>query len=243
MTPDVVVDVGNTRIKWGRCVSEGVVDVARLSPDDQGDWHGQAQRWSLSPSSHFLLAGVHPQRLQAHAEWLKAQGFSTGHLRIQQQLNLAILVEHPERVGMDRLLNAVAVNAVKEKEQSVLVVDAGSAVTVDWVDASGAFRGGAIYPGVRLMAEALHQYTAKLPLVDIQGPAPFPGTTTDEAIACGILNAVAGGIERLAALVQGPLLLTGGDASLLQGILSLPTHHWPEMTLEGIRLSANSASS
>jgi type III pantothenate kinase len=149
---------------------------------------------------------------------------------------------------MDRLLNAVAAKSRIQREAPIILVDAGSAVTVDWVDETGTFRGGAIFPGFALMAKALHDYTAQLP--DIGVPArparALPGTNTREAIEAGVFWAVAGGVQALirqleAAERAGPrpaVFLTGGDASLLAEVLESSVHIWPEMTLEGIRLAA-----
>ena len=80
---------------------------------------------------------------------------------------LEVELEHPDKVGIDRLLNAVAANRRRQEHVAAILVDAGSAVTVDYLDGNGVFRGGAIFPGFRLMARALHDYTALLPIVDI----------------------------------------------------------------------------
>ncbi len=129
-----------------------------------------------------------------------------------------------------------------------MIADAGSAVTVDLVDASGAFAGGAIVPGLRLMAKALHEYTALLPLVDPPMPEggatpPLPGTTTTSAIEAGIFWALSGGVEAILREYRRlcgcsvEVFLTGGDGPLLSAVLP-DAHLWPAMTLEGIRLSA-----
>jgi type III pantothenate kinase len=176
---------------------------------------------------------------------VKASGCDVQVLDHAQRLPLRIEVEQPERVGVDRLFNAVAANARRRPETAAVVVDAGSAVTVDWIDETGAFRGGAIFPGLRLMSQALHDYTALLPLVDEWPERPaLPGTSTISAIQAGVFWAVAGGIQALAKQLGNEtgstpeFYLTGGDASFLEKALNQPTVVWPEMTLEGIRLSA-----
>lgn len=238
MRPDVVVDVGNTRIKWGRCGADRVVDVARLSPDSPDVWQRQVETWNLLPGAAWFLAGVHPRRRDALADWLRERAFAVHVLDSYRELPLEVCVEAPERVGIDRLLNAVAVNAVRGSEAAV-IVDAGSAVTVDLVDASGAFRGGAIFPGLRLMAEALRGYTAQLPLIEVKEIAAYPGMSTEKAMAVGILSAVSGGIERLARQSGAEqIFMTGGDADELSRVMQLPARVWAEMTLEGVRLAA-----
>src|SRR5262249_29792757 len=153
------------------------------------------------------------------------------------------------KVGMDRILNAVAAKNRVQRDRSIIIIDAGSAVTVDWVDDTGTFRGGAIFPGLALMAKALHDYTALLPQVRYPEPNPrLPGTNTRAAIEAGIYWAVAGGIRalvrrlRLSSLagLHPVVFLTGGDASLMESVMDTSVHVWPEMTLEGIRLAAES---
>ena len=122
-------------------------------------------------------------------------------------------------------------------------MDAGSAVTVDLVDEQGVFRGGAILPGLRLMAQALHDYTALLPVVHIDGDAAMPEASTVEAIRAGVVAAVLGGVERLIASVERTaadlqVFLGGGDGELLARRLARPAEYWPLMTLEGLRLTA-----
>jgi type III pantothenate kinase len=239
----IVVDVGNTRIKWGRCEHGRVAEVAALPGDDPEAWRRQLDRWAVAPASHWVVSGVQPRRRDTLVEWLRGEGAEVRVLDSYTQLPLDVRVTDPAKVGIDRLLNAVAANAWRPDGAAAVIVDAGSAVTVDLVDADGAFRGGAIFPGLRLMSKALHDYTALLPLVDITEPAEPPGASTTTAIRAGIFHAVLGGIERLLAIYRynhappPAIYLTGGDAPLL-----LEDHFhlgelWPEMTLEGIRQS------
>jgi type III pantothenate kinase len=113
------------------------------------------------------------------------------------------------------------------------------------LDEASVFRGGAIFPGLRLMAQALHEHTALLPLIQVQqADPPLPGTSTPEAMQAGIYWAAAGGIkalcEQLAARsgAVAEVFLTGGDAALLAPALGGDVHLWPTMTLEGLRLAA-----
>ncbi len=243
MKPDVVADVGNTRMKWGLCRAGAVRESASLPLDDPSAWAAQASAWGVDSASAWALAGVRPQELGRLEAWVKGRGGAVAVFRHNAELPLAVRVDHPERVGVDRLLNAVAVRA---RGESAFIVDAGSAVTVDWVDADGAFRGGAIFPGIRLMALALHRFTALLPPVEVRTPRPpMPGLSTEGAIEAGVYWAVAGGA---AALVQrlvevsggGPhaTFLTGGDAPLLVPAFGPDVRVWANMTLEGVRLVA-----
>jgi type III pantothenate kinase len=249
MIPVLVADVGNSRIKWGRCQAGGVVSSVSLPPDGLTAWAEQAAAWGLEPECACAVAGVQPARRDRLAAWLREQGFRAEVLDSRERLPLQVALAAPERVGIDRLLDAVAAKSRCAPGQPAVLIDAGSAVTVDWLDEEAVFRGGAIFPGLRLMAQALHAYTALLPLIEVRTPdPPLPGTSTPAAMEAGILAAVTGGIQRLtdrlaAQTARKPaVFLTGGDAPLLAKTLGFALRLWPEMTLEGVRLAAEALS-
>ena len=148
-------------------------------------------------------------------------------------------VDAPESVGVDRLLAALA--AHRRAQGACIVVDAGTAVTVDAVSTDGAFQGGAIFPGLEMIARALAEGTALLPKVDLPSEAPLVGGNTREAIAAGLVHGVTGAV---AALVEGAretvgrqaaVLLTGGDAAFLAPHLPDAMRQVvPNLVLEGL---------
>jgi len=245
MTSFVVADVGNSRVKWARCDEQTVQDSASLPLDDASAYDRQFRAWNLPTQLAWTIAGVNPSGVRSLSNWLETRRAPSPHLINNSMIPVQSSVDHREQVGVDRLLNAVACNSRKEPGRPGILVDAGSAVTVDWVDEEGVFRGGAIFPGLRLMAQALHHYTAKLPQVNWQAvPPQFPGRNTDQAILGGIHASVVGGIERLqgrmctSSVTQPHLWLTGGDAEALAHSLPQVWNLWPTMTLEGLRLTA-----
>ncbi len=259
MKPDVVVDVGNSRIKWGlRHPARPRIGQHVSLPDDPAAWLSQRSAWQtaglLPAHPLWVLASVQPHRSARLQRWLQEQGDRALQLQFAAQLPLSVGLEKPDHVGIDRLLNAVAALRLLEPGRPAVLVDAGSAVTVDWLDPTHTFRGGAIFPGLRLMAEALHRHTALLPLVTVPVPVPeMPGTATIPAMQAGIFWAVVGGIDRAARRLcrltqtEPKLFLTGGDAPLLldglahqqdAALTSMEPVLWREQTLEGILASA-----
>lgn len=258
MTPDIVVDVGNSLIKWGRCAGGAVVEKANLSHDDPDAWEQRLRIWRETGPRRWAVAGVHPAARDHLVTWLRQRGEDVEVIDRARQLPLTVRLEKPDAVGIDRLLSAVAANKRRAPGVPAIVVGAGTAVTVDWLAADGGFCGGAILPGFHLMAHALHQHTALLPLIALErGKPPLPGTSTIAAMQAGVYWAVAGGTRAvIQELLQTgtsdlstpvPLFLTGGDAPLLQPALN----EWmrgeqpsgevvadPLLTLEGIRLTA-----
>jgi type III pantothenate kinase len=257
MKPDVVVDIGNSRMKWGLLSdprsrggnqAQRIQELATLPLDDADAWAVQWAQWQLFGPALWVVASVNTAAEQRFLQWLQHRQ-ERGHAgRIElisnyDRLRLCVAVDEPQRVGLDRLLNAVAANRLREG-RAAIIVDAGSAVTVDWVDASGSFRGGVIFPGLRLMAKALHDYTALLPFVEVpKKPAPL-GDSTTTAIQSGVYYAAAGAIDTHIRLLDEAncepaiVFLTGGDAHVLYSAVTRQVILWPEMTLEGIRIAA-----
>lgn len=144
------------------------------------------------------------------------------------------------KVGIDRLL--LALGAREAVEAPCIVASAGTAITVDLVDAEGRFAGGAIAPGLGLCARALHESTALLPYVEPAAPREAVGKDTASAITNGIYWACAGGVRALVARYRqvpdceaAPLVCTGTDAPLL--IPALPaegTHDMPDLIFRGM---------
>lgn len=246
-----VADVGNSRMKWGRCGPQSVEHIAALPLDDVSAWESAWQCWNPQASSLWMLAGTNPEPLDRLADWLKQRRQQVRLWPGPQALPIRVNVKAPQRVGVDRLLNAVAAWQTDREAVPAVLVDAGSAVTVDLLDDGGVFQGGAIFPGLRLMTLALHEYTARLPLVAVsQAQPPLPGKNTEAAIGVGIHDAVVGGILHCVRRYQTghpirSVWLTGGDAELLRPALEpiliergLRLRFWPEMTLEGLRLLA-----
>jgi type III pantothenate kinase len=248
MKPDVVVDVGNSRIKWGRCREDRVVENASLPLDDPAAWEAKFEAWEMAPGRTFVIGGVNPGAQDRLIECLQQRKVQILIITSFSTLPIEVAIAVGASVGLDRLFNAVAARERVQREVSCFIVDAGSAVTVDWVDDKGRFRGGAILPGFALMARALHDYTSKLPLVEVPRSAnpALPGQQTKSAIELGMFWAVAGGVKALLRQLTGRaraqhhrvVFLTGGDAGLLEPVLDPGFITWPEMTLEGIRVSA-----
>jgi type III pantothenate kinase len=239
----LVVDVGNTRVKWGMCDANRVREIAALPADAPEAWRRQLEIWKLTGPAAWYISGVHPLHRDRFTDWVRERGDPATLVTCASQLPLEVALEHPDRVGIDRLLDAVAVNTRRGAHTPAVIVDAGTAVTVDLLDHAGRFQGGAILPGFRLMAESLHRHTALLPLIEVHGAAAATGKSTTAAMHAGIFHAVAGGIDRLIQRLTPAggdvdVFLGGGDGDALAEELSRPVQLWPQMTLEGLRLAA-----
>lgn len=155
-------------------------------------------------------------------------------------LGIRLGYENPGELGADRIANAVA--AYSRYGGPVIVVDLGTATTVDAVTADGVFEGGAIAPGVGISSEALFRRAARLSGVQLTMPERAIGRSTAAGLRSGIVFGFAGQVDALVARVSaelgGPALVvaTGGLASLIQPASHTIREIEPLLTLEGIRL-------
>lgn len=246
MTPDIVVDVGNSRMKWGRVDGRGVRPLDPIGNDRQS-W-----TTAVGPSDQPLtwaLATVNPPMSDPFREWVQSRGERLIEISHFSQIPLRVDVDEPEKVGIDRLLAGLAARRRLEPDQPAIVVSAGTAVTVDLIDETDTFRGGAILPGPWLMARSLHEHTAKLPLVQLHEVPSHdpPGRNTRDAITVGVMAALMGACQMLvdeyAAICTRPpaVLMTGGAIGYLIDYDFAPDIDiggpFP-LVLEGIRLAA-----
>jgi type III pantothenate kinase len=152
---------------------------------------------------------------------------------------IPVKLKKPSEVGADRLANAVAV-----KEWfgvPAIVVDYGTGTTFDVVDHKGAYRGGAILPGLGISLRALHEYTAKIPLVKFERIPYAVGRSTDEAVRSGVYHGAIGTTRELLFRIRkelgkkAPAVATGGYCGVFRDT-GLFRHIEPDLTLKGIAL-------
>lgn len=250
MTPDIVVDIGNTRMKWGRCANGRVVEKASLPLGKPSAWEDQFAAWNLTGQDRWAVAGVNPARQDRFLVWVRPRTDAVVRIDHWGFGGLNVAVDHPSKVGIDRLLTALAARHAAPAGRPVIVINVGTAMTVDLVDAGNTFAGGAILPGPALMARSLNRYTAKLPRIEID-PAPPVGTwgrNTEDAIELGVAAAVTGAADFLVwewANRFDPkpcVFVTGGDRGYFAGFTFTaevgPVVIDEMLTLEGIRIAA-----
>ncbi len=153
-------------------------------------------------------------------------------------LGLSVLLDRPEEVGADRLVNAVA--AHKYYKGPLIVIDFGTATTFDVVDGDGNYCGGAIAPGINLSLEALHMAAAKLPRVAIGRPKQVIGRATVPAMQSGIFWGYVGLIEGLIRRIKEEfgsemlVVATGGLAPLFAEATKVIEALDADLTLRGL---------
>lgn len=268
----LAIDVGSSRVKlgWfppvGPCSAEDKpaslpiaapqlpqpTETVAIAHENTTQLFQQLGAWlqAVCPAAPpAYVASVHPEVLAILQEMF-AQRLT---VVTSKCVPIEVLVEHPEKVGIDRLLNALAIGKVQPPQTPAIVIDLGTACTVDRISAQGEFEGGAILPGAKLAAEALHVGTAALPRLSLASAAPVEtvGKSTQAAMHSGLLWGMVGAVrELITRMSQGDsvpphVYLTGGDAPLLIEHLhadDIQLRHIPNLVLSGIALVAGEMS-
>jgi type III pantothenate kinase len=272
----LAIEVGSSRIKlgWfpgkGACASEKPpgnlpiaapllpepADVARIDHRrDMPDWirevEDQLAEWSLPGETDCVVATVRQAVADALFEHvLSRQSWSRIESLGRRDVPLQVDVTHPERLGIDRMLNAVAANRLRQPQRAGIVVDMGTAMTINFISSDGVFRGGAILAGPSTALDALHAATSSLPKLGrevFEAPPAVVGKSTQDAMAAGAYWGAVGAarqiIERMvAACSDAPdLFLTGGAAEPLAehvGLGDRRARFVPHLVLSGIRVTS-----
>ena len=239
----ICIDVGNTNIDFGFFDDEDKYLFRERLPTSRVEgiltlWERLKDSKVVSSVELVLLASVRPQIDASLASFMK-KAFRVTPLRAGHEFGIPICarVEEPAKVGIDRLVNSW--EAFRRTRSATIVVSFGTAMVFDAVDAAGEFVGGAIAPGLRIQALALHEHCAQLPLVD---PAPYVepiGRNTQHAMSVGLFHGQVGAarhiLRQFAEKLGAPrILATGGDAARFAPFIPEIHEVAPNLTLEGL---------
>ena len=232
---NLIIDVGNTNIKLAVFNGENIV--------------------SKEVTKTSRLLSTFKKILKKYPTLDKAIMSSVGKLKegllikIQSQINLLVLdssvrlpfknqYETPKTLGADRIA-LVSASANKYPNKNVLIIDAGTCITYDFITHKNTYLGGAISPGIRLRYQSLHNLTANLPLLNLKQPKNIIGTNTQESIHSGVINGVLNEIrgsihEYEQEFKELTVILTGGDAEFLSKQLKSSIFANSNFLLEGL---------
>lgn len=234
------IDIGNTAIKW-RARGDGRV-LAGGGPHHR-DWREQLLALSeglpdkparvviasvAGRQTDELLAGLCREILQVAPEFYYSPARDAGVTSCYQA---------PQRLGVDRWL---AIVEAWHTTGAAIVIDCGSAMTIDAVNRDGQHCGGYIVPGLRMLETSLVSGTGAIRLDPASSPGLAPGTSTEECVRNGILRMsvafIADAVVALHEAVQDtcPIIITGGDAAMLASLLAFPVQVVPDLVLDGL---------
>jgi len=251
----VAADIGNTSIHAATFAGSAKVrwpePLRRLDLSITAADLSELHAWLPGESADWFVASVNHEATARLVAWIKR---NRPDVRIRvlrhDDLPLRLAIEHPETAGLDRLVAAVAANRLREPNRPAVVIDAGTAITVDALAPDGTFLGGAILPGVSTSAAALNARTSQLPAVGFgaeMGQEEIPpaiGSATNAAIRSGVYWGAVGAVGQLVRQMTAELsgdphvFLTGGEATLLACSLPQTIQPLPQMVLSGIAIVA-----
>ena len=242
----LVVDIGNTNINLGlfdadTLVSQFQLDVVKLQQDCKiidEYWAGI----STGNINNIVTASVNPTVEAIFCQWVENK-FKKTPVKISETIQsvIPIKIKNPKKVGIDRILNAIAAYRLVKNE--VIVVDVGTAITFDVVSDAGEFLGGVISPGIKMCADALHLQTEQLPIVKVRKVETILGKDTEEAMVSGIYWGTIGTINTILGKLleqlnfKPDIIATGGDAELITEHVHYIRKVIPHLTLDGIRIA------
>ncbi len=248
------LDVGNSHIYGG--VFEGDKISLRFrhtsqksTSDELGLFLKQVLRENnCKPENikHIAIGSVVPQLdYSLRSACIKYFSIDPFFLQAGVKTGLNIKYRNPVDVGADRIADAIAATH-RFPNQALMMIDFGTATTFCVVDATKAYLGGAILPGLRLSMDALSHNTAKLPSVDIVRVKQVVGRSTVESIQSGVYFGALGAVKEVIGRVKSQLfadetllvLATGGFAALFEKE-AIYDHLLPDLVLEGLRLAIN----
>jgi type III pantothenate kinase len=249
----LVLDAGNTQVTIGVWRGEALSGPWRLATIHERT----ADEYGILVGGLLEHAGIAPRDLEGVALCCVVPPLlapltemARGRLALEAlvvepgvRTGISIQTDHPLEVGADRIVNAVA--AFGRHGGPALVVDFGTATTVDAVSARGEYLGGAIAPGVGIASEALFARASRLPRVEIRRPRQVIGRNTVAAIQSGLVHGYAslidGLVRRMASELAPPdgsgvrVIATGGLAPAIAGECVTLERIEPDLTLDGLR--------
>lgn len=184
---------------------------------------------SVVPQAQFNFRNLARRYLDVEPMFIGDPGLKTG---------VELRVRHPEQVGADRIVSALGAHVAYHGE--LIVIDSGTATTLDVVGADGGFEGGIISPGIYLSMRALHDAAAQLPRIAIQKPAQVVGKDTVSAMQAGVflgyVELIDGLVRRIKAERGVPMtvIATGGVASLFEGASETIDYYDQDVVIRGL---------
>jgi len=231
----LVIDVGNTLIKWAVFEQNTLL---QKEVETYSDWKNKVKKTFLFFKNIDAIV-VSSVGSLSKSDFLELNP-SINVFFISHESNFPFqnLYETPTTLGIDRMV--LATGAVLQfPKKNRLVIDAGTCITYDFIDENDNYLGGAISPGIRLRYESLHNYTSKLPLLTIDNPNQIIGKSTTQAIHSGVINGV---IMEIDGFINANfykndnfiIILTGGDSEFLAERLKNTIFANPNFLLESL---------
>jgi type III pantothenate kinase len=244
----MLLDVGNSSVKWALCRGSRLAERGRFSHVGDDFFRLASEAWGRLPEpAAVAVANVAGSGMeQAITGWTREKwNITPCYLRATDTAaGVQNAYADPEKLGVDRWASLVAVH--RKYDAAVCIIDCGTAITIDAVDADGVHLGGLIMPGLGSMKRSLEADTADIRFTgdDSRLPRTLLARDTRDAVNHGVVYMAAAAIDRIMldyAAAPGEsteVVITGGDANVLLPLLTRRPYHDPDLVLRGIAVLA-----
>lgn len=231
---NLVVDIGNTLTKLAWFDQGEITGSLRLEPEELPQFNHIIRE---RPAEMAIISSVGTSENPFIRE-LKKEFEKLLILDHNTPLPFRIRYKTPHTLGHDRIAACAGARCIYP-DHHVLIMDMGTAITIDFINASGEYLGGNISPGLYTRFRALHDYTAKLPLVEADTTFPAFGTDTRSAIVSGVQQGIVFELngymnDFISRYPDCKFIITGGDSNLFVSSLKRPIFAVPELVLKGL---------
>ncbi|MFQ5642177.1 MAG: type III pantothenate kinase [Thiogranum sp.] len=243
----LLVDIGNARIKWALQDADSWNVGEPLQRQNRAFKDIARPAWKeLDAPERVIVSNVAGEEYRKSVQtWVKRRWKVTPEFLpvTEQQCGVRNAYTVPQRLGGDRWASLLAVHA--HYSGAAVVIDCGTAITIDAIAADGMHLGGLIVPGMELMASSLTGHAPGIQMEDTDNQdISLLGLSTEAAVSGGVLYTAIALVERVFMDLQGELgngtnlLLTGGDASRILPLLASRPKHVPDLVLKGLAVYA-----
>lgn len=220
---NLIIDQGNTSVKIALFDNEKISEIKTFSLTSKEAIKSYLKGLDYQKAIYSSVSLQDEELLTIISE------YKSDNIILTHQTKLPITIEYatPHTLGVDRIAGAVGAREINKTEPT-LIIDAGTAITYDYVTAQGVYKGGNIAPGISMRFKALNQYTKSLPLVEASNSYPPMGTNTTTAILSGVMSGVVYECEGYIAKISKKepklnVIITGGDHEMLYNQLKNST--------------------
>lgn len=230
---NLVIDFGNSRIKVGQFEKTELLEQFTFVDTDKfNEWILPLKFENVIISSVIHSSTDNFENIQCRGKKIVVSTSTS--------LPLTIRYSTPHTLGVDRI--AVACGALNiAPQQNCLVIDFGTCINYEFVDEESNYHGGAISPGVNIRFQAMHTFTAKLPLIQFKDEVPLTGDSTETCMQSGVINGILAEVDGIIDRYKEKypvmsVILCGGDALLFENKLKHRIFVAPNLVLSGLNM-------
>ena len=231
MVMNLVIDFGNTRIK------AAVFSGTKLHEKFLFSTSQQLKSFLEKEKIHHCIVSSVNEPIEEVVSWVDSTGKKL-LLSTLLPLPINILYSTPDTLGVDRIAAACGAIEIFPK-RNCLVIDAGTCINYEFIDAGSNYHGGAISPGIKMRFDALHKFTARLPLIKEFNRTELVCNSTESCMTSGVLNGVLAEVKGIIdqyseKFTDLGVILCGGDAHFFENNLKQPIFAAPDLVLYGL---------